>query len=71
MSGNTTVVCLDSTHKMVKAAKETVDDRGHKWHSSAYLYTVLVKDKWVRKGYPLSFMICSSESQYVINACHL
>jgi hypothetical protein len=60
MADNKKIVCLDSTHKTT-AVDEDVD--GQKISSSAFLYTLLVKDKKARKGIPVAHMICNSESQ--------
>jgi len=60
MKDNDTISCMDSTHKTVKSLKPSKDK--DKVFASAYLFTILVKDRNVQRGIPIAFMICSSES---------
>jgi hypothetical protein len=60
---------MDSTHKIVRSMKP--DESKKKVFTSGYLFTILVKDKNVQMGIPVAFMICSSESTYVVAACGL
>jgi hypothetical protein len=62
MADNTDIVCMDSTHKVVKNLHPAKD--GTQVYQSAFLFTLLVKDRFSKKGIPISFMICSNESQY-------
>lgn len=60
MHDNDKVVCMDSTHKTVKSLRPNPDTK--KAYASAYLFTILVKDKKVQSSIPIAFMICNSES---------
>lgn len=66
MSENTNIYSIDSTHKTVKDI--TPIEEGSKVYNSAYLFTLLVKDKDIHQGIPVSFMTCKSESRYVFFA---
>jgi len=67
MSENTNIYCMDSTHKTAKDI--TPIKEGSRIHNSAYLFTLLVKDKDVHQGIPVAFMACKSESRYVFIFC--
>jgi hypothetical protein len=69
MSTNRDIYCMDSTHKTVKGIKRVLLDEGRIAFKPAYLFTLLVKDRTVMKGIPVSFMICPSESRYIAVAC--
>lgn len=60
MKDNATIVCMDSTHKAVKSLKPSAEN--DKVFTSAYLFTILVKDRKVQTGIPIAFMVCNSES---------
>ncbi|KAF9166559.1 hypothetical protein BGX20_000182 [Mortierella sp. AD010] len=60
-----TIVCLDSTYNVVKKLRPVSEDRTQVYES-AFLFTLLTKDRFSKKGIPISFMICSNESQYSI-----
>lgn len=62
MGQNRVIACMDSTHKAVKGLTYDGDTKVFK---SGFLFTLLVKDRNLQKGIPISFMICNSESQYV------
>lgn len=64
MSENTNIYSIDSTHKTVKDI--TPIEEGSKVYNSAYLFTLLVKDKDIHQGIPVSFMTRKSESRYPI-----
>ncbi|KAF9169588.1 hypothetical protein BGX20_010107 [Mortierella sp. AD010] len=68
IADNHDIYCMDSTHKTVKSIKKALSDEGRTTFKSAYLFTLLVKDRTVKKGIPVSFMISSSESRYLIQA---
>lgn len=63
MGSNTKIVCMDSTHKTVKSLKP--DPENDKRFTSAYLFTLLVKDVQTQLGVPVAFMVCNSESMQV------
>ncbi|KAI8601845.1 hypothetical protein EDD21DRAFT_353285 [Dissophora ornata] len=60
MVDNTDIACMDSTHKVVRKLHPAKD--GTHVYESAFLFTLLVKDRFSKKGIPISFMICSNES---------
>jgi len=60
MEQNRLVACMDSTHKVVRSLRQ--DEAKRNIFTSAYLYTILVKDRNVQRGIPVAFMICNSES---------
>ncbi|KAI8362450.1 hypothetical protein B0O80DRAFT_100408 [Mortierella sp. GBAus27b] len=60
MEQNRLIACMDSTHKVVRALQP--DEKKKKTFPSAYLYTIVVKDRNVQSGIPVAFMICNSES---------
>ncbi|KAK3805237.1 MAG: hypothetical protein JOS17DRAFT_768795 [Linnemannia elongata] len=64
MKDNTTIVCMDSTHKTVKSLKPSPEN--DKVYTSAYLFTILVRDRKSQTGIPIAFMVCNSESSYII-----
>ncbi|KAF9343784.1 hypothetical protein BGX34_006370, partial [Mortierella sp. NVP85] len=51
---------MDSTHKVVRSLRS--DEKIKNTFTSAYLYTILVKDRNVQKGIHVAYMICNSES---------
>ena len=53
---------MDSTHKVVRSMRPA-ETETKKVFTSAYLYTILVKDQNVQRGIPIAFMICNSESK--------
>ncbi|KAK3819330.1 MAG: hypothetical protein J3R72DRAFT_497555, partial [Linnemannia gamsii] len=60
MANNKGIVCMDSTHRTVKSLRP--DPKHPKAHGTAYLFTILVKDRQSRSGIPIAFMVCNSES---------
>ncbi|KAG0051897.1 hypothetical protein BGZ83_003224 [Gryganskiella cystojenkinii] len=60
MAKNRGVVCMDSTHKTVKSLLP--DPKDDKVFPSAYLFTLLVRDREANCGVPIAFMVCNSES---------
>lgn len=64
MKDNTTIVRMDSTHKTVKSLKPSPED--DKIFNSAYLFTILVRDRKSQTGIPIAFMVCNSESSYIL-----
>lgn len=63
MANNSGIVCMDSTHKTVKSLYP--DPENINVFPSAYLYTLLVRDREANSGIPIAFMVCNSESMYV------
>ncbi|KAF9342080.1 hypothetical protein BGX26_008428, partial [Mortierella sp. AD094] len=61
MSKNTSICCMDSTHKTAKDI--TPIKEGSKVCKSVYLFTLLVKDKDIHQGIPVAFMACKCESR--------
>ena len=61
MEDNTDIVCMDSTHNTTKDIRPVPD--APKAFKKALLFTLVVKDRLIRKGIPVAFMISSSESQ--------
>jgi hypothetical protein len=61
MAENKTIYCMDSTHKTIKDIAPI--EEGNKVHKSGYLFTLLIKDKDIRRGIPVAFLACKSESQ--------
>ncbi|KAF9367472.1 hypothetical protein BGX21_007373 [Mortierella sp. AD011] len=61
MAENKTIYCMDSTHKTIKDIVPI--EEGTKVHKSGYLFTLLVKDKDIKRGIPVAFLVCKSESQ--------
>lgn len=51
---------MDSTHRVVKSLRP--DPENKKAHGTAYLFTILVKDRQAHSGIPIAFMVCNSES---------
>lgn len=62
MEQNRLIACMDSTHKVVRSLRP--DKVKKKIFTSAYLYTILVKDRNVQRGIPVAFMICNSVIMY-------
>ncbi|KAF9536271.1 hypothetical protein EC957_011755, partial [Mortierella hygrophila] len=60
MANNKGIVCMDSTHRTVKSLRP--DPNNPKANGTAYLFTILVKDRQSRSGIPIAFMVCNSES---------
>jgi len=60
MGNNNNIVCMDSTHKVVKSLRPSLQDDDA--FASAFLFTILVKDRQVQTGIPIAFMVCNSES---------
>jgi len=60
MEQNRLIACMDSTHKVVRSLRS--DEKIKNTFTSAYLYTILVKDRNVQRGIPVAYMICNSES---------
>ncbi|KAF9981559.1 hypothetical protein BGZ80_008772, partial [Entomortierella chlamydospora] len=60
MSRHSGIVCMDSTHKTVRSLLPDPDD--DKVFPSAYLFTLLVRDRAANIGVPIAFMVCNSES---------
>ncbi|KAF9342406.1 hypothetical protein BGX34_008215, partial [Mortierella sp. NVP85] len=60
MEQNRLIACMDSTHKVVRSLRP--DEKIKNTFTSAYLYTILVKDRDVQRGIPVAYMICNSES---------
>ncbi|KAF8928324.1 hypothetical protein BGZ47_001695, partial [Haplosporangium gracile] len=60
MADNKGIVCMDSTHRTVKLLNS--DPKNPRVHGTAYLFTVLVKDRQLRSGISTASMICNSES---------
>ncbi|KAI7830774.1 hypothetical protein BC939DRAFT_261349 [Gamsiella multidivaricata] len=60
MSSHHGIVCMDSTHKAVRSLLPDPDNE--KVFPSAYLFTVLVRDRAANIGIPIAFMVCNSES---------
>ena len=53
---------MDSIHKTIK---DIVSFKEGKEYESGFLFTLLVVDKVVKKGIPVAFLACKSESQWV------
>jgi hypothetical protein len=51
----------DSTHKTIKDIMPV--EKGNRVHKSGYLFTLLVNDKNIKRGIPVAFLACKSESQ--------
>ncbi|KAI1287927.1 hypothetical protein EDD11_010120 [Mortierella claussenii] len=62
LKDNETIACMDSTHRTVKSINPSATN--DKAYASAYLFTILIKDRNVQRGIPVAFMICGSESSY-------
>ncbi|KAG0075164.1 hypothetical protein BGZ93_004301, partial [Podila epicladia] len=60
MAENKTIYCMDSTHKTFKDIEPIKE--GNKVHKSGYLFTLLIKDKDIKRGIPVAFLACKSES---------
>ncbi|KAF8946225.1 hypothetical protein BGZ47_001047 [Haplosporangium gracile] len=60
MGNNKGILCMDFTHRVVKSLKP--DPINEEVHGTAYLFTILVKDREAHSGIPIAFMVCNSES---------
>ncbi|KAF9353528.1 hypothetical protein BGX34_011511 [Mortierella sp. NVP85] len=59
------IACVDSTRGIARSLRPEKAERNRKnknLDTSAYLFTILVKDRVLQKGIPVSHMVCSSES---------
>ncbi|KAI8362209.1 hypothetical protein B0O80DRAFT_95336 [Mortierella sp. GBAus27b] len=55
MMEDSLIACLDSTHGVAKPLRKDND-------ASVYLFAIMVKDRVLHKGFPIAYMLCSSES---------
>ncbi|KAF9998688.1 hypothetical protein BGZ65_005834, partial [Modicella reniformis] len=60
------IACVDSTRGIAGSLRSEKDRKEQKeqegFDTSAYLFTILVKDRVLQKGIPVAYMLCSSES---------
>ncbi|KAF9178669.1 hypothetical protein BGZ51_007538 [Haplosporangium sp. Z 767] len=66
MAENKKIYSMSSTHKTIKDIVPT--EESNKLHKSEYLFTLLVKDKNIKRGIPVASLACKSESQYPLKA---
>jgi len=66
MKDDSLISCVDSTRGIARSLRPEKTERTRKnkrdFDTSAYLFTILVKDRVLQKGIPVAYMLCSSES---------
>ncbi|KAF9584081.1 hypothetical protein BGW38_007631 [Lunasporangiospora selenospora] len=62
MQRNRIIACMDSTHKVVRPLMPD----GKKVKDASALFTILVKDIVLHQGIPIAYLICNTESTFLL-----